>query len=270
MIGRLDAGFAGALQAAIQRATHVSHLHFRETTGSTNEDALLLARSGAPHGTLVVADAQRSGRGRQGRTWHSPAGHGLWFSWILRPDLTHDRAFWVSAAAAVAVADTVGRIAGVRAVLRWPNDVLARGRKVAGLLAEAGGSGGRLDFIVLGIGLNVNQLEADFPPGLRGEAVSLKMLSGHEHDRAGVFAIFVEAFEFLYRTIEIDRGESVRREWLALCPMIGRLVSVAGPGLDFNGTAAGLADDGALIVDRDDGTRSEVRAADVRLLRELE
>jgi BirA family transcriptional regulator, biotin operon repressor / biotin---[acetyl-CoA-carboxylase] ligase len=271
MIIRLtEAGFSGRVQAVVQKASHVTQVHYKDATGSTNDDALLLARAGAPHGTLVVADCQRSGRGREGRAWHSPPGVGLWFSWILRPNLPLDRAFWLSAAAGVAVAETAARTAGVLATLRWPNDVLVRGRKLAGLLAEGKGEKDRIEFVILGVGLNVNQLEADFAAEIAAQATSLRMAGGHELDRSLVLATFIEAFEFLYQNVERDQGRTIRREWLSRATVIGRPVSVTLPVGVLEGRAVDLLEDGALVVEDAGGTKREIRAGDVRLLRELE
>lgn len=264
------AGFPGAVQAVIQRAAHVTRLRYYPVVGSTNVEALTLARAGTPHGTLVLADKQTTGHGRHGRVWYSPGGLGLWFSLVLRPRLPMNRVFWVTAAGALAVADAAGRASGVRAEIRWPNDVLSRGRKIAGLLAEVGGTADRVDFVVLGVGINVNQRLQDFPAGIAREASSLRLLGGRSVDRAELLGLFLAAFERHYDGLEADGGRRVRQAWLQDSAVPGRRVSVRGPGGDFTGLATGLADDGALIVERDGVGRVEVHAADVRLLRELE
>lgn len=278
------AGFPGQAQAVAQRSALIARLHYHPEIGSTNDEGMALARAGAPHGTLVLADRQAAGRGRHGRRWESPAGVGLWLSLVLRPDLALDRTFGVTAAAAIAVADTIERMTGRAAGIRWPNDVLVAGRKAAGLLAEVGNRGDRCDFLVLGIGLNVNQSATDFPEALRAEATSLRLLAGTPLDRAAALGVFLEAFELQYARLGREDGAPVRAEWLRRAPLIGRNVRVdmgtpgtngsaasAGPGGApdiFTARAVGLAPDGALVVELVDGRRREVRAADVRLMRE--
>lgn len=262
-----DASFAAALEAQLARHPFVSGLQVYPEIGSTNEEALRRARAGAAHGTLIIADRQTAGRGRHGRRWESPGGVGLWFSLVLRPRLRLDRAFGATAAAAVALADIVHEFTGVEAAVRWPNDVLVGSRKVAGLLAELGGRGERVEFLVLGVGLNVGQDEGDFPASLRGEAVSLRMLRGSRVERVAVLERFLTGLAARYDSLDDDDGASVREAWLARAPMMGHTVRVdLGEGGGFDGVATGLAPDGALVVETAAGRR-EVRAADVCLLR---
>lgn len=263
-----EAGLAGQAQAVVSRAPIVARLHVHETIGSTNDEAGALARAGAPHGTLVMAERQTAGRGRLGRTWESLAGVGLWMSWVLRPPLGLDRAFLVTALGAVAVAETVEQVAGRRALLRWPNDVLVGGRKIAGLLAEAAGSSARLDWVVLGIGLNVNQREADFPPEFAAEATSLALLAGRPVDRSAVLGVFLDSLERHYGRLVVDGGTALLAEWRERTPLVGRRVTVNLPDGEFIGTVVELADDGALVLHDESGARHALYAADVRLLRE--
>lgn len=263
------AAYAGTLRRVVGRHPLVTRLQVFEDIGSTNDEGLRLARAGAASGTLLVADRQTAGRGRHGRRWESPQGVGLWFSLILRPELMLNRAFGVTAAAAVALVRLVADLTGVAAGIRWPNDVLVGSGKVAGLLSELGGRGERVDHLVLGVGLNVGQTPGDFPPDLRESATSLSLLVGHNVDRAVALDRFLEFFAPGYVSLVADDGAGVRSEWLRHAPIVDRLVNVdLGEGAGFQGRAAGLAADGALIVDTEFGPR-EIRAADVRLLRPL-
>src|SRR4051794_14278733 len=137
---------------------------------STNDEAAAWARAGAPHGALVIADAQTGGRGRLGRTWHSPPGENLYFSTVLRPEIPPHRAPPLTLAVGVALADAV-REAGCDAQLKWPNDLLLDGKKVAGILTEMTTSGGRVEFVVIGIGVNLDARA--FPAELDGRATSI-------------------------------------------------------------------------------------------------
>ncbi len=168
---------ANRLAASMTNLPFVRRLVVLETTGSTNDDARRLAAEGAPEGTVVLSDRQTEGRGRRGRSWDSPEGAGLYLSVLLRPPELPEAIGRYPIAAAVAVCRACRAFAGECAVLKWPNDVLARGAKLAGILSEfrQGSSGADL---VLGIGVNVNQAVSDFEPSLRGTATSLKMLRG--------------------------------------------------------------------------------------------
>src|SRR5512145_2072069 len=147
-------------------------VHWYEELGSTNDRAKELADEGAEHGEVVVAEAQTAGRGRRGRSWASPARRNLYFSVVLRPELPPTRAAEITLVASVAICDAL-RQAGVEAGIKWPNDLLASGRKIAGILTELAAEPEQVQWVVLGVGVNVNARREDFPEELRGEATSL-------------------------------------------------------------------------------------------------
>lgn len=263
-----ESGFAESIQTVVQRARHITRVHFHEAIGSTNAEALDLARAGAPHGTLVIADRQTAGRGRMGRRWESPPGVGLWFSLVLRPDLPLASGFLLTVAGALAVVEATGRLTGRVATVRWPNDVMIGEQKLAGILAEARGGSKRLEAVVLGIGINVNQAETDFPEELAGHATSLAMACGHTFDRALVLAGIVESFEYLYDQVFREGGSQVLAEWRRSTPLIGHRVSLTLADGQVTGRAVALAEDGAIVVEDAEGVRRSFHAGDVRLLRE--
>ena len=216
-------------------------VHLRET-GSTNDHARALAEAGAPHGTLVTADAQSAGRGRQGRTWSAPAGHALLLSLVLRgaPPL-------LPLAAAVAVAEACGDAAQIK----WPNDVLVGDRKVAGILVEARPQQG---WAVLGIGVNVAVRVEDLPPELHASAGTLGRSPG---DREEVLRAVLEALE---RALALGADPLLDR-WRARDALTGRPVSWTGG----HGVAAGIDGGGRLLVDLPDGGRAALDAGEVHL-----
>jgi BirA family biotin operon repressor/biotin-[acetyl-CoA-carboxylase] ligase len=216
-------------------------LHLRETT-STNDRARALAAAGAPHGTLVTAAAQTAGRGRQGRTWAAPPRHALLMSLVLR---SPDRMLPLAAAVAVAEA------AGERATIKWPNDVLLDGRKVAGILAEARPQDG---WAVLGIGLNVAVRMEDLPPELHDTAATLGLAP---RDVERVLARLLEALE---RALALATP-GLLDAWRARDELRGREVAWAGG----HGRAAGIDGDGRLVVDLPDGGRIALEAGEVHL-----
>ena len=223
---------------------------YRELTGSTNEDAVELAAAGAPHGSLVLADAQSAGRGRLGRSWHSPPGHNLYFSLILRPDTAPADTPLITIAAGGAVAETLG----LR--LKWPNDVVTPGfHKVAGLLSELDVHQGRVRWVVLGVGLNVNQpaFSADLPM-----ARSLRQLHGRELDRLALLERLLPALDRRVARV-CDRRPQLVEAWTALAVTTGRRVQVGS----LHGVALGLRPDGALLLRDDTGRIHPVLAGDV-------
>jgi BirA family biotin operon repressor/biotin-[acetyl-CoA-carboxylase] ligase len=216
-------------------------LHLRETT-STNDRARALATAGAPHGTLVTATAQTAGRGRQGRTWAAPPGRALLMSLVLRAP---DRMLPLAAAVAVAEA------AGERAAIKWPNDVLLDGRKVAGILAEARPQEG---WAVLGIGLNVAVRVEDLPAELHGIAATLGL---EPRDVEPVLARLLRALE---RALALDTP-GLLDAWRARDALRGRDVAWAAG----TGRAAGIDGDGRLVVELPDGGRTALEAGEVHL-----
>lgn len=224
---------------------------YAERTVSTNRDAFQLALDGAPGGTLVVADAQTGGKGRLGRSWEAAAGDSLLFSLVLRPPMAPTDAPKLCLAAALGVAEATGQ------AIKWPNDVVSDdGQKVAGILAELHAEIDRLHFVVLGVGLNVNQ--QSFPPELP-HATSLARL-GHRSPRAALLGRVVSAIEDRCAQVASD-PEGVLRDWKARARTLGRSVQVGA----IRGTAVDLRADGALIVDTGD-RRVPVLTGDVQMV----
>lgn len=227
--------------------------------GSTNDRARELAAGGAPPFTVVVAEAQSEGRGRGGRRWHSPEGLGLWISVLLRP-CAADAARLASLLVGVAASRAVERVtAGLRARLKWPNDVLLGGRKVAGVLCEATRDGG----LVAGVGVNVRQRPGDFPPELRAHAISLEAARGGPVSR-GVLAgaLLAEMRELLARPpLRLDGA--LADEVAARDALVGRPVLLEGGA---QGLARGIDASGRLRVEVTPGEVRPVVAGSVTAL----
>jgi len=248
-------------------------LYLLDETSSTNDEARHAARGGAPHGSTWVAETQTSGRGRQGRSWVSPRGENLLLSVLWRQPCPAARLPLLSIAAGVAVCEVARRIAPRADVrLKWPNDVVVvhRGqgqglpqlRKVAGILVETSMTGGKVDAVVIGVGLNVHTRE--FPAELEGRATSLAVLTDRPLDRGEILADLLVALDRETTTVA-GRGLGLLRarlsEWDALR---GRRVrSDLGAG-----TAVGVDDDGRLLVEADDGARKAWASGEVHLERD--
>lgn len=212
---------------------------------STQAVAFGLAGEGVPDRTVVVADAQRAGRGRRGRTWEVARGTGLLASIVVRPQ--GPPAVWplLSLVAGVAVAEALAGCAGLTARLKWPNDVLAGRRKIAGILLEsrgAGGAPGEPAVVVVGIGINVSQ--ADFPPGLADRATSILVETGQRVKSDVLLGALLASFDAWRARLEGEGFEPVRRRWRELADTLGRTVSAG----DVRGVAVDLDSDGALVV----------------------
>jgi len=230
-------------------------LHYRARVDSTNRVARQLGREGAPGGTVVIADEQTAGRGRRRRSWVSPAGAGLYVSLLLRPDYAAaESGAAVQLLAGIAVAEALEETLTLKPVLRWPNDCYVADRKIAGVLVEAETTGDGFDFLVCGIGVNVNHEEDDFPPELRHRATSVRLQVGHEVSRLDLLARLLGAFEGWEGAWRKHGLGPIRERWLELSPdtVAGRVSVQTDAGL-LEGTAAGLADNGHLRVRTADG-----------------
>lgn len=217
-------------------------LHVFERLPSTNDLARQLARDGAPHATTLLADEQTAGRGRQGRVWTAPRGSSLLLSMILRPASPAAEVL-LSIRLGLAAARAIEAIAPVRVGLKWPNDLLIDGRKVAGILCEGGRDAAGGAFVVGGIGVNVNQSAADWPPELHGQAVSLRQCTGDAVDRARLAGHIVAAWTTAARCdtdrLEPDEIEAFRHRDV----LIGRPITVNDRPA---GIARGIRPDGSL------------------------
>ncbi|HEY6101287.1 MAG TPA: biotin--[acetyl-CoA-carboxylase] ligase [Anaeromyxobacter sp.] len=240
-------------------------LHWHEEVGSTNDLARELAEEGAEHGEVVIAESQTAGRGRRGRAWASPARKNLYFSVVLRPDLPPARAPELTLVASVAICDAL-RQAGVNAGIKWPNDLLASGRKIAGILTELAAEPDRVSWVVIGVGLNVNARLEDFPEELRGEATSVLVERGQPAPRALLAAACFTALEEWIDTHAEQGFGPVREAWKERSVTLGREVVVKADGREIAGTAEDLDEGGALLV-RGPAGLERILSGDVALLR---
>jgi BirA family biotin operon repressor/biotin-[acetyl-CoA-carboxylase] ligase len=233
--------------------------HARDEVGSTNDIARELAETGAPEGTLVTARRQRAGRGRRGNTWESLEGN-IFLSLILRPDSPPQKAAQLSFVAAVTVGDLVAaRTVSRDVALKWPNDVLCGGKKISGILLEAGPStSDRIQWLIVGIGLNVVQT----PTG-QGNATSLKNEGDNAADPENVIADFCERFLAWYRIWQEDGFQVVRDAWLARAHGIGQPIRMRLHDETMDAVFDGVDETGALLAQLTDGTTRRVTGGEV-------
>ena len=234
-----------------------------ETIDSTNTRARDLAKQGAPHGTVLIADHQTGGRGRLGRSFHSPAGSGIYMSVILRPRCAPQQIMHLTCAAAVAMCDAVENSAGFRPGIKWTNDLVWGKRKIAGVLTELGfDHRGNVDFAVVGIGINCCQRETDFPEEIRSIAGSLSSVSGQEINRAAVAAAMMDALYRMDARLLTDKAQ-ILRQYRTDCITLGQEVSLVRGEEIRHGTALDIDDDGALLVRLPDGSTEVVNSGEV-------
>jgi BirA family biotin operon repressor/biotin-[acetyl-CoA-carboxylase] ligase len=256
----------GALEIGPLLNTHDlgQALHCREELPSTNDRARELADGGAAHGEVVIAESQTAGRGRRGRSWSSPPGQNLYLSVILRPSLPPQRAPELTLVASVAACDAC-RKAGVDAGIKWPNDLLVGGRKVAGILTELSAESDAVHWVVLGIGVNLNSASDDFPADLRAVASSLSIERGQPVPRALFAAALLSELEQWLDLHAAEGFAPIRDAWRERSVTLGREVRVDGDGGEIAGVAEDIDASGALLVRTSEGLERVV-AGDVRLV----
>ncbi len=242
-----------------------NYVYYPETD-STNDRAKLLATQGYPEGTVVVAEMQRAGRGRRGRTWYSPANRGIYVSIILRPALPSHQISRIPLVTAVAVAETLNSELDLQALIKWPNDILIGGKKIAGILAEAATDMDSIEYVVVGIGLNISNDINEFPADLRMPATSVQAEQGRLASRTDILRALLYNMEIRYE--QLLRGDF--KETLAkartLSMLLGQEVRLESKGDYIIGEAIEINSDGFLLVRDKQGTIRTVMSGEVDLL----
>jgi len=238
-------------------------LYFYDRISSTNTAAVAMAESGAPDGTVIVAESQTTGRGRMGRSWISPPNVNLYVSIVLRPGTLPARIGIWSIGAAVVVARTIRGTTGLKARLKWPNDILIGKRKVSGLLLESAIQNGGIRYLVLGIGINVNLEVSTLPENLRPLVTSLREELGHKIDRWEILCRLLEGLESEYPLFSEDASDRTLNAYCELSDTLGQTVIVQNPTRTWTGKAIGLTPDGGLILQNEGFGNVIIRSDDV-------
>lgn len=239
------------------------NLVYLPETGSTNDEVRRLARAGAPVGTLVVSDFQTVGRGRYDRRWEAPPGSSLLMSLLFRPDLAPHQVQRLTMICGLATADAIEGETNLRVGLKWPNDIVVNGAKAGGILTEIELLGDQLDYVVVGIGLNVNLDPSELDGVLLVPATSLSREMGCRVARLPLLWAFLRAVEVRYRALQA--GRSPHAEWAQRLVTVGQLVTVAGGREMLEGVAEGVDANGALLVRQADGRLKTILAGDVTI-----
>lgn len=226
-----------------------------EVIGSTNTTAMQMAEEGAPHGTLIVADRQDNGKGRRGRGWVLPSGVAIAMSIVLKPEgMQPGNAPMLTLVSALAVVRAIREQTGIDALVKWPNDIVIDGKKVCGILTEMSTQMDYINHIVVGIGINVHNVE--FPEELRDRATSLFLVSGRHYSRAELTEAVCEYFEYYYEIfLRTEDMSELMEEYGSFLANTGKRVRVLNPKGEYEGVAKGISDRGELLVETDTGLR---------------
>lgn len=238
-------------------------IYFEEVC-STNQKAKELAAEGAPQGTLVICEKQTEGRGRRGRYWFSPWQEGIYLSFILRPNISPIETSKITLLTAVAVAETLLSLTRLSVVLKWPNDILVKGKKVAGILAEISTDMDVVNYVVIGLGLNVNTSE--FPEDIRARATSIFMETGERFSRIRILQECLRVFESYYEMFERRAFAPVLDRYRELSDMVGRRGLVETIDGSYTGTVEGIDADGVLLFSDGEGERRRVLSGDLNFI----
>lgn len=252
------------LRAAFSSRVFGYPLFYFKSIGSTNDFAKKAASDGAEEGTLIISEEQIQGKGRLGRKWVSPPGAGIWMSLILRPPIQPFAMAKITLIAAVTTAVAINKATGLNAGIKWPNDIIIHGKKACGILTEMGIDSKGGQYVILGIGINVNT--AQFPKEIKERATSLRKCLGQKVSRREVLIRTILEFEELYFDfIETNVFERILNVYRRKSVTIGKRVKVTGKGRDFSADAIDVTNNGELLVRKDDGEMMEINSGEVSI-----
>lgn len=250
------------IKSGLQTRSWGQETMFFEEVDSTNNVAKKMAEEGAPHGRLVIAENQNAGKGRRGRTWSSPEGTGIWMTFILRPQIHPQAASMLTLVAAMAVRKAVYTETGLETVIKWPNDIVAGGRKICGILTEMSAELEWINYVVVGVGINANIWK--FPDEISDKATSLFLETGRTVDRSRMVSAYGNAFEEYYnRFVETGSLALLKEEYNSYLANFHNQVKILDAGGDFVGISKGINDAGELVVTDAEGTERIVRSGEV-------
>lgn len=239
----------------------ISEVHALKTVDSTNNEAKRWAQQGAPHGSLFVADEQTGGKGRLGRVWKSPAGTGLWFSVLLRPKAAPEQVTGLTLTAGLSVAKAIQKLTGCKAQIKWPNDVVIGSQKVCGILTEMAAEMESVEYVIPGIGVNVNT--ESFLEEIAFKATSLYLSTGKKWSRAELLGAILQEMECLLNWQEQGGVQAILEEYRENCVTIGRKVSTQRGNIQLSGIAEDVTEGGELVVRQSNGSQLVINSGEV-------
>ncbi|MFH1368738.1 MAG: biotin--[acetyl-CoA-carboxylase] ligase, partial [Elusimicrobiota bacterium] len=245
----------------LRSGTDTFQFFYFEDLNSTQEEAKSLAGKSVNEWEVVVAETQRRGKGRLGREWASPSG-GIWFSVILKPDILPDSVPQITLVASIALCDTIEKLLGINTSIKWPNDVMSAGMKIAGILTEMSAEVGKTNWVVMGIGINANN---DIPADLKESAASLREISGKSINRPELLAFFLEEFRDKVNALIRNGFSAFQDRYNEYSILNGKKVSINNGHETLAGTAGMIDENGYLILQSDNGKIDRIIAGDVTL-----
>ncbi|WP_034621519.1 biotin--[acetyl-CoA-carboxylase] ligase [Desulfovermiculus halophilus] len=264
-----DVLYPGEIQSVLKTWTiGRSEIIYLDRTESTNLVARKSAEGGAPEGFLVVAEEQTQGRGRRSRIWHSPSGGGIFMSFVLRPTLPPNETPVITLVTAVALAEAVQNRTGLTPHIKWPNDILIGRRKLAGILTETSAHPDAVDYVVVGVGINVNKPSSMFPAEIAGLATSVYEETGKKIQRVELAADFLFEFEKNYELFKNQRIEHIIQRWREFADIVGKKVKVDVLGKIYQGEVVAVEDNGVLVVQDKQGGEHRLVSGDLEVTQE--
>lgn len=261
--GETDDVSIHAIQSRLEEDSLFQRIIVESSVSSTQHVAHRLDAEGAKTGTVVVADEQTGGRGRLGRTWLSPPNTGIWMSLLLRPKVELRKAPQLTLVTAIAVVRGIEKVTGIEVDIKWPNDLLLNGKKIAGILTEMQADPDHVNSVIIGVGLNVNQIS--FPPVMKEIATSLLIETNERYPRAEIIAEILKEFEWLYETYLTKGFAFLKPLWEARATTIGKQIVARTARETLEGTALGIDDTGVLLLEDASGNIHHIYSADIDL-----
>jgi BirA family biotin operon repressor/biotin-[acetyl-CoA-carboxylase] ligase len=266
LVSKPDALLAVDLQSRLATGQVIGNvIRVLPQTTSTNDEASRAALEDHPEGLVIFAESQSAGRGRMGRRWSSPAGRGLWFSVLLRPSLAPSECTQLTAASANALVRAIQSTTGITPEIKWPNDLLIKGKKIAGILTEMSAELEHVRSVVLGIGIDVNQTASEFPADIRNIATSLKLATGKSVSRADLAEAVLHELDREYARILAGDFAAVAEEWAGYCTTLGKLATIDMGTRRVRGRAEALDENGALLLRTEHGRIERIIGGEVTL-----
>jgi len=236
---------------------------FRKTVGSTNNLAKETARGNKNEFMLVTADNQESGRGRLGKSFESDNNKGVWCSFILKPGMTPENALIITVAAATAVCKTLEQTCGLKAGIKWPNDIIANKKKVCGILSEMSCETGVIEYIIVGIGINVLQKDEDFSPEVSKIATSVLSETRRKIPRAEIISSLCYNMQEIYRLVKADAMDEISKRWEKYSVTDGKMIRIIKNGFEIKALAEGIDEKGRLVVTDDNGETATYNSGEI-------
>ncbi|MDQ0257446.1 BirA family biotin operon repressor/biotin-[acetyl-CoA-carboxylase] ligase [Evansella vedderi] len=261
--GESDVVSVHAIESRLIRDSMFQHINYEESAVSTQISAHKLDAEGALAGTVVVANEQTGGRGRLGRSWYSPPDTGIWMSMILRPEVELREAPQITLVTAIAVVRGIEKATDIEVDIKWPNDLLLCGKKIAGILTEMQADPDRVNSVIVGIGINVNQ--TSFPEDVKGVATSLSAMTGKIYHRAAIIAEILNEFQWLYDTYLTKGFSFLKPLWEARAVTIGKKIIARTPKESIEGIAEGIDEEGVLLLRDNNNKLHRIYSADIDL-----